>query len=88
MALAYSVVDVFVAPSREDNLPNTVIESMTCGTPVAAFDVGGMRDMVDHRHNGYLTQPFDTEDLARGIHWILGSDARRGHWLRPPVTRP
>lgn len=52
--------EVFVAPSREDNLPNIVIESMTCGTPVAAFDVGGMRDMIDHRHNGYLAKPFDT----------------------------
>jgi len=79
--------EVFVAPSREDNLPNIVIESMTCGTPVAAFDVCGMRDMIDHRHNGYLTQPFDTEDLARGIHWILGSDTGRGHWPRPPATR-
>lgn len=78
MVLAYSAADVFVAPSREDNLPNTVMESMACGTPVVAFKVGGMQDMIDHRQNGYLAQPLDTEDLARGIYWVLSADARRG----------
>ena len=40
MALAYSAADIFVAPSIQDNLPNTIIESLACGTPCAAFDIG------------------------------------------------
>ena len=39
----------FYCPSIEDNLPNTVVESMSCGTPVAAFNIGGMPDMIENR---------------------------------------
>ena len=48
MALLYNAADVFVLPSLEDNLPNTVVEALACGTPVAAFSIGGIPDMVDH----------------------------------------
>jgi glycosyltransferase involved in cell wall biosynthesis len=71
IALAYSAADVFVAPSREDNFPNTVVESLACGTPVAAFRVGGIPEMVKHEHNGFLAQPFDTHQLAHGISSLL-----------------
>lgn len=71
LALAYSAADVFVAPSREENLANTVIEAMACGTPCVAFTIGGMPDIIRHRHNGYLAIPFDVKDLAEGIIWIL-----------------
>lgn len=71
LVLAYCAADVFVVPSRQDNLPNTVIESLACGTPVVAFDIGGLPDMVEHRHNGWLARPFDTADLADGIVWVF-----------------
>ena len=71
LALVYAAADVFVAPSVQDNLPNTVMESLACGTPCVAFDIGGMPDMIDHQQNGYLAKPFDVEDLARGIAWVL-----------------
>lgn len=71
LAVAYSAADVFVAPSIEDNLPNTVLESLACGTPCVAFDIGGMPDMIVHGENGYLAQPYDVSDLARGIAWVL-----------------
>ncbi len=71
LALAYSAADVFVAPSREENLANTVLESLGCGTPVVAFDIGGMPDAIDHMRNGYLAEPFDDADLAAGIGAIL-----------------
>ena len=65
-----------VVPSRQDNLPNTVVESLACGTPVVAFDIGGMPDMIEHKINGYLTRPFDTSDLSAGIDWVLSDDKR------------
>lgn len=71
LAVVYSAADVFVAPSTQDNLPNTVMEALACGTPCVAFNIGGMPDMIEHQHNGYLAQAFDSEDLARGIIWVL-----------------
>jgi glycosyltransferase involved in cell wall biosynthesis len=71
VAKFYNAGSVFVAPSREDNLPNTVMESLSCGTPVAAFNIGGMPDMIDHKINGYLAKPYDVDDLAQGILWLL-----------------
>lgn len=69
--MLYSAADVVVAPSRQENLSNTVIESLSCGTPVVAFDIGGMPDMIEHRINGYLATPFEYEDLAKGIIWVI-----------------
>ncbi len=72
----YSAADVFVAPSVQDNLPNTVMESLACGTPSVAFDIGGMSDMIEHKLTGYLAQPFDAEDLAKGITWVIEDEKR------------
>jgi glycosyltransferase involved in cell wall biosynthesis len=71
MAIVYAAADVFVAPSLEDNLPNTILESLSCGTPVVAFDIGGIPDMVSHRKNGYLAPGFDTSELANGLLWVM-----------------
>lgn len=67
----YRCADLFLAPSMEDNLPNTVMESLACGTPVAGFRTGGIPEMVDHRENGYLADRGDNTGLARGIEWVL-----------------
>lgn len=71
LSLAYSCADVFVAPSLEDNLPNTVIEAIACGVPCVAFRIGGMPDLISHGYSGYLASPFDVVDFAQGIHWVL-----------------
>ena len=76
LALLYSAADVFLAPSVQDNLPNTVMESLACGTPCVAFDIGGMSDMIQHQQNGYLAKPFDVNDLAKGITWVLEDEER------------
>jgi glycosyltransferase involved in cell wall biosynthesis len=68
---AYNAADVFVLPSLEDNLPNTVMESLACGTPVVAFNTGGLPEMITHRQNGYLATYQSAEDLAEGIHQLL-----------------
>jgi glycosyltransferase involved in cell wall biosynthesis len=73
LSLAYSAADVFIAPSLEDNLPNTLVESLACGTPGVAFNIGGIPDIIDHMHNGYLAKPFEPESLAEGIKWVLQS---------------
>ena len=78
----YSAADVFVAPSVQENLSNAVMESLSCSTPVAAFNIGGMSDMIDHKETGYLAKPFDAADLAAGIaysaaHPQMRQNARR-----------
>ena len=80
LSLVYAAADVFIAPSLQDNLPNTVMESLACGTPCVAFDIGGMCDMIQHEQNGYLAKPFDVDDLARGIAWVL-EDKDKERWL-------
>ncbi|MGD1874123.1 MAG: glycosyltransferase family 4 protein [Mastigocoleus sp.] len=71
IAQIYAAADVFIAPSLQDNLPNTVMESLACGTPCVAFDIGGMSDMIIHQQNGYLAKPYEVEDLTQGIVWVL-----------------
>jgi glycosyltransferase involved in cell wall biosynthesis len=66
----YSAADVFLAPSLEDNLPNTVLEALTCGTPCVAFNIGGMPDLIQHQKNGYLAEPFNVDDFVAGIIWF------------------
>jgi len=77
LAHLYSAADVFVLPSIQESLGYTVMEAMACGTPSVAFSQGGVPDLIDHRHNGYLAQPYETSDLARGIAWILEDGNRR-----------
>lgn len=60
----YACVDLMVVPSVQDNLPNTALEAISSGTPVVAFDIGGMSDIVNTGSNGYLVPPFDDEALA------------------------
>lgn len=67
----YNAADVYVLPSLEDNLPNTIMESMACGVPCVGFRVGGIPEMIDHQRNGYVANPRDAHDLARGMRWVL-----------------
>jgi glycosyltransferase involved in cell wall biosynthesis len=74
LRLAYGAADVFCAPSLEENMANTVLEALSCGTPVVAFNIGGMPDMIVHGKNGWLAKPFNTEDLASGITYCVNAD--------------
>jgi glycosyltransferase involved in cell wall biosynthesis len=67
----YNVADVMLVPSLQENLANSIIESLSCGVPVVAFDIDGNSDMIEHQKNGYLAKKLDTADMARGIEWIL-----------------
>jgi glycosyltransferase involved in cell wall biosynthesis len=71
IALAYAAASLFVIPSLEENLPNTIMESLACGTPVVGFEVGGIPEMIDHQQNGYLAAYKSSESLATGINYVL-----------------
>ncbi len=71
IARAYSCADVLVVPSIEDNLPNSVMEAASCGVPSVGFRVGGLPDMIAHKSSGYLAKPFDVDDLAAGILYLV-----------------
>lgn len=71
LAKCYAAADAFITPSLEDNLPNTVMESLACATPVIAFTTGGIPDMVKHLQNGYLAKYEDANDLADGMEWLF-----------------
>lgn len=73
LRLLYSAADVMVVPSLQEAFGQTASESMACGTPVVAFGATGLLDIVDHKQNGYLAEPFNSTDLARGISWVINS---------------
>ncbi|MGQ1889435.1 glycosyltransferase family 4 protein [Thermophagus sp. OGC60D27] len=71
MASLYQAADAFVLPSLQDNLPNTVVESLSCGTPVVAFKIGGVPEMIRHKENGFLAASGNWEELSMGILHVL-----------------
>jgi glycosyltransferase involved in cell wall biosynthesis len=71
LSLIYSAADVMVVPSRQENLPQSGTEAQACGCPVVAFNCTGLPDVVEHGETGYLAAPYDAEDLANGIRWVL-----------------
>jgi len=74
IASLYNAVDLFVTPSLQDNLPNTIVEAMSCGTPCVGFDVGGIPEMISHQQDGYVADYCDSIDYAQGIAWCLNGE--------------
>jgi glycosyltransferase involved in cell wall biosynthesis len=79
LALVYAAADMLLIPSEADNLPLVLMESLACGTPAVGFAVGGIPEMITHQENGWLSQPRDTADMARGMAWILQD---RERWFK------
>ncbi|MEM6393897.1 MAG: glycosyltransferase [Planctomycetota bacterium] len=77
LAMLYSAADVFVIPSQQDNLPNTVLEAMACGTPVVGFEVGGVPDMVRPGETGELVPYGDVAGMASALERVLRDEAGR-----------
>lgn len=82
LPIVYSACDIFAAPSREENLANSVLEAMACGLPVIAYKVGGMLDAIEHGHTGLLVDPADKNAMADGLRVLLEE-----HDLRQPFGR-
>lgn len=77
LSWVYSAADVFVAPSLADNLPNTILESLSCGTPVVAFNAGGMPEAVRPGVTGLLAKTGDSADLRSAILELVSNDSKR-----------
>lgn len=76
LSVLYSAADVMIVPSMYESFGQTASESFACGTPVVAFRTSGLKDIIDHKLNGFLAEPFDPVDLADGISWILSDSSR------------
>ena len=74
MAKAYQAADLYITPSLEENLPNTVMEAMACGLPCVSFHIGGLPEMIDHKENGYIAEYRSAEDLAQGLEYVLSTE--------------
>ena len=81
LANVYANSDVFICPSLQENLPNTAIEAIACGTPVVCFDIGGLKEIVKHKITGYCSQELTAVGLAEGIKYIL-EDKKRYNLIR------
>jgi glycosyltransferase involved in cell wall biosynthesis len=67
MALAYAAADAFVIPSREDNLPNVMLEALASGTPVIGFPIGGLKETIYSGMNGLLAEEVSPLSLSNAI---------------------
>lgn len=82
LAMLYNAADVMLVPSRSESFSNTCLESMSSGTGVVAFRIGGIGDQIDHLINGYMAEPYDTDDLAMGIKCALANSIEWGRKAR------
>jgi glycosyltransferase involved in cell wall biosynthesis len=76
-AILYSAADLFLFPSRAENLPLVLMESFACGTPAVAFNVGGIPDLVRPGQTGFLAEPENTKQLSEGIVQLLEDEGLR-----------
>jgi glycosyltransferase involved in cell wall biosynthesis len=77
LSWVYGAADIYVTPTLEDNLPYTVMESMSCGTPVIGFETGGVPDMVRDGVSGFLAPKGDVKALRKAMLRVLDNPALR-----------
>jgi len=70
MAQYLNACDSLVFPSIAENSPLIILEAMACGLPIVSFDVGGVKEILTHKENGFVARYGDIEDLLSGIRWL------------------
>lgn len=75
----YNAIDVYVTPSMQDNLPNTIMEAMACGVPCVGFNIGGVPELINHGINGFIAEPKNVDSLAEGIISVLSEDIYKNY---------
>ena len=74
MSYIYSDADIFVIPSRIESFGQTAAEAQSCGTPVAGFNIGGLKDIITNDENGILIEPFNSQKMALAIQSLLKTE--------------
>ena len=74
MSTIYSAADIFIMPSRIESFGQTAAEAQSCGTPVAGFDIGGLKDIITNNKNGILIEPYNSKKMALAIENLLNSE--------------
>lgn len=77
MAHCFNASDLFIYPTRADNLPNSLVESISCGVPAITFDIGGTKEIISHECNGILLPPFDLVAFAEKTLHLLHDEGKR-----------
>ncbi|MBD0401315.1 glycosyltransferase [Flammeovirga sp. EKP202] len=86
MSMAYSASDLFILPSLEDNMPNVMLESLYCGTPVMSFSNGGMKEIINDT-NGIIISEIGVDALAEGIQqWVDHPPVFERKQIRKDIT--
>lgn len=79
IAMAYAAADLFVLPSLEDNFPNTMLEAMSCGTPIIAYSTGGIPEAIIDGDNGLIVPTGDYRKLGDAIFSLMENEALLKH---------
>ena len=87
LSLVYSAAEVFACPSLLDNLPNTVMEALACGTPCVGFRCGGLPDMIDDGATGALVPPYSVELLGSALVNTVTAGLDRERCRAPALER-
>jgi len=67
----HSASEMTVIPSRGESIPQFGVETILCGNPVVSFNIGGLKEIINHKSNGYLAKPFNVKDFSKGVEFCL-----------------
>jgi glycosyltransferase involved in cell wall biosynthesis len=81
LAMIYNAADLNIHPAVLENMPNSILEAMSCGVPSVAFDTGGVKDAMEHKKTGYLARFKDVDDLVGGMKWLMDV-----HHMMPQIS--
>ena len=82
----YSCVKVNLTLSRYENLPYSILESLCCRVPNVSFDVGGIKEIISHRTNGWIVKNKNINSICDGINWSIKNHSKLKNICRKSVV--